>query len=186
MIDLTKPLQLADGTPVRSARIARGGLRIHAAVGDQNTRVFTLQGKHVFNELPDLQNVPEEAKKFYCGSLEGEVIAENRHQYVVKGGLYGSFFLLDRRTLRDQDGDLWSPEPPAPVVRWFNVYDDGSFGTTAHASFEDALDHSRCDKTRIGVMEKVYERGIVTSSKLHSTTPQRRSSANPEGVNPYA
>lgn len=75
---------------------------------------------------------------------------------------------------------------PSEVVRFLNVYDDGTSGSTEHATYENAVDRSKNFKTRIGIMERVTEDGAIKRAKIHPTTPCRRLPWDREGINPYS
>lgn len=62
MIDVTKPLQLANGAPVEFVGTSYHGDYIIRLL-DGAIRYFSPEScRHVFGDLPDLQNVPDEAQ----------------------------------------------------------------------------------------------------------------------------
>lgn len=70
-IDINKPLQLADGTPVRIATaLPMVGATFCIVIGKNDNgrsegqyRHFKADGSHIHGHIPDLQNVPEVAQK---------------------------------------------------------------------------------------------------------------------------
>lgn len=62
MIDINKPLQLADGrTATYVSTDCDGDICVN--IGNDTGRIFRPSGVHLFRDLPDLQNVPEVAPK---------------------------------------------------------------------------------------------------------------------------
>lgn len=67
MIDITKPLELADGTPVNYVRPSAFGDASYIVIIGKNTtgrqegqyRHFLEDGTHIHGEIPDLRNVVE-------------------------------------------------------------------------------------------------------------------------------
>lgn len=94
------------------------------------------------------------------------------------------FYSIDRRTQTDRDGDRWVRRA-GPKVEWLNIYDDGSVSSEPHASWEEAVEYSKYNKTRIGIIERAVRGSTVLSAKVHRTAPQLRSVERPQGYNPY-
>lgn len=82
--------------------------------------------------------------------------------------------------------DIVNPTPPPPKVtrRFINVYEDGTRGAAAHATFERAMKYSKLGKVRIGIIERVYHDAVLHKSVMHPTTPQLRKRNEPT-CNPY-
>ncbi|WP_066765656.1 hypothetical protein [Sphingobium sp. CCH11-B1] len=59
MIDVTKPLELADGRPVTFNRFDHDGDIVVTIAGAGTGRVFRPDGVHWLEELPNLRNVAE-------------------------------------------------------------------------------------------------------------------------------
>lgn len=90
-IDITKPLQLADGREAVYKYSDRDG-DIVVDIGEDTGRVFRPTGEHYFRLLPDLQNVPEVAPKIdwtkpieYIDGTPAFISTEQ--QYAAKHGL---------------------------------------------------------------------------------------------------
>lgn len=99
----------------------------------------------------------------------------------------------DGRVLRQSPGsvDVQSQDdiinvPVETVVKFYNIYDDGTVSDAAKASYETALQATRYHKVRVGILEVHTVSGGRTFSKVHPTTPQLRTPMNTEGFNPYS
>lgn len=117
--------------------------------------------------------------------LKGTVLFLDDERVIVETDGPSMLYAINRRTMKDRDGDYWFKQAPAKT-EWLNVYADGTVGRTAHDSWEDAVDRSQYGKTRVGILEREVRGGCVKSARVHPTTPQLRTPEQPGGYNPYA
>ncbi|EQB10393.1 hypothetical protein [Novosphingobium lindaniclasticum] len=197
-IDVTKPLQLADGTPVAFARRSHMSMDGYEVIIKPNTtgrevgqhRHFRADGIHVHSTLPNLQNVLEatldtskplqtsDGKPVtFVGKLEDG-------RLVVQVG-YGSAFSRTQATeLRFADGrksaavGVTSGDDVIVKVtkteKFRNVYADGTLGTTAHKTEEAARQNVKFGKVRIGILKQVFEDGTLVDARMVPLTPTYR------------
>lgn len=118
------------------------------------------------------------------GSLKARVLHLFDTHMVIKvtdgllGICAGKTYLIDLKTMHDQEGDLWRIEEP--YRRWVNVYTDG-FGRTEHKSFEQATHATQYGRVRIGIIEVSYLDGQVVGQSMIATEPTMRD----RGVEPH-
>lgn len=109
MIDVTKPLELADGTPVEFKAIY--GDEIAVWVGNKHTRYFSLSGEHLYGAFPSLRNVqqPEltDPIKAYIDRRIHEELNERQGvvdpDVIAVRGILGAWSDLDPEDIRKDD-----------------------------------------------------------------------------------
>jgi len=121
-------------------------------------------------------------------AMKGKVIAHSGDRLIVEyigDWSRSAFYAIDRRTMKDQDGDRW--ELILPTRKSYrNVYADGTVGRSTHSTEDACRTLSQYTKVRIGMIETTMRGNEVIETRMIATTPQKRTSAHPRGFNPYA
>lgn len=198
-LDLTKPLELTDGTPVTLRRVQSGGAFDGAFNG--GTRSFNADGTPFFSSnyaLPYLhgrtvRNVAEfptldltktlqtrdgKPAKF-LGKLDDGRLAFEVEYKGYKGHAAVELRYADGRKTTAwgvTSGDDVVEKPVVKTQKFRNVYADGSIGTTAHKTEDAARFGTKYGKVRIAILVQDFEDGkLVDARVVSSVTPWFRS-----------
>lgn len=121
-------------------------------------------------------------------TIRGKVIAHiPGGGAVVQSSLSATAVYVLDANLRDPSGDLWAvvPEKPNRTV-YRNIYADGSFGSTEHGSYTDALAHTKYGKVAVGYLKQTLNGdGAVIDARVYGRTPQLRTRGG-AATNPFA
>lgn len=176
MIDVSKPIELTDGTPLKLISASSGIVRCAFPADDERayggTTVFRRSdGKHVYGRPLAIRNramFQPGDKVFFRSGGEGIVVGnDGRHVYTARLGHHP---WMDRKEVvgitsfangrQVNSGAIECPDDisltpwPAPVTHTFrNVYSDGTTGATAHKTLDTAKLAAKVGKTRIGILK---------------------------------
>lgn len=203
-IDTTKPLQLADGTPVTySSALSDGDIAVF--LPDNTLRLFkSLTGRHIFNELPRLMNVPgtvwagkaiqtRDGKHavYLADTQDGQTLFEIHYDRNLSGRTYSSpHVAIERRQLDGRVSSTPGVESGDDIVEkvairteYLNIYTDGTIGATRHETLQDAKDRPKYGKIRVGIMSREYHNGILVSAAVTNTPAMLRTRSG--ATNPF-
>lgn len=202
-IDVTKPLQLSDGTPARLIKVTQSG-RIGVKIDDvghvlgRMTRFFNADGtrrsshKHI-----TLQNAPENpvtkldltktlvtrggrpVRYLMTDLPTATIIVEIDNGFgnksIERRNLTGTELRRTRPTIGGTSFEYAGDVINKITVEtaFFNVYDDGS-SSSGHSSYDSAAKYSKVERTRVGILEVVKHNGETFSTKFTALKPHRR------------
>jgi hypothetical protein len=205
LIDITKPLELADGTPVTfvgRSHLVTDGIQVQIEQNTKGRRVgenrhFKKDGVHVHGNVPRLRNVAtapvldttqplqtvDGKKVSYIGKLEDGRIVVSIHYATWSGQPATELRYADGRK-SSIPGTTSGDDVIVKVTtthRYRNIYADGSMGETTHDTEDAAKLRSKYGKVRVGVLHQTLENGKLVRAALTAGTPWFRNRSVPNG-----
>lgn len=196
-IDTTKPIQLADGTPVTFEGFHPDPSLLRVRVRNTIRLFYRNDGKHRFDELPELVNV-ESAKvdwtkpirtvegcaaKLVATAENGDRIVEVNDMWVSGGSklirVDANGLVPGARRVSSFGTAVVRPDdvvnvPVVETVEFLNVYADGSVGSTVHKTETSARAGTKYGKTRVAILKRTLRDGKLVNAEAIPTEPQLR------------
>ena len=166
-IDVMKPLELEDGTPVTLVNMELGGFVVRVGTA---TRYFYHDGGHRYGEMPNLRNVipafdTSSPLQFTDGSGPATFLADTTDGRLVVEDCHGGTMIVGRGEVQERK--------PETRTRYFDL--GSAFKSAAHATCPFGMDD---------VLELVTEDDAVVSARIIANAVTRLTALTPDKDTP--